>query len=491
MKYINKLTSFFLIFAVLFVACEEEETLIITQPDAVFELQQPGISNVVLNFGLANNAAFTISWNDPVTGSSSYDIEMAITDDFAAAQILGTSTTDSFTTSVSDLNMAVNSANPNNFTDIPVYVRVNAGGQMSNSILFLVTAYPEEPAIITSPSANDAFVLDLSNASDVAMNAIWEDLGLTGGGSTAYSLEGDLAGAGFANAVLFGAASNTTSVEVLTSDLNAAVLGLGVAPGTAGDIELRLVSETTNANGNVLTRTSDTVTISVTPYSVEFPYLYLVGASTAAGWDNNNNNPAVFRSQNTPNSYYFTGYFTQNGFKILEQTGEWNPQWGDRNGNLGTTNASGEPGTFDVPSDGYYTMTIASLAEGASYTIDAYDASGATTFNSIGLIGQAIGGWGDGDEIQLIQRDPVNNPHLWYAENVNFTNNDPDGGDQFLIRPNGVWDGGAWRYTGSQELFGQANLAGGGDNLRLYAPSGTYDFWFNDLDGSYVVIPTN
>lgn len=484
MKYINKLSSFFLIFAVLFVACEEEETLIITQPDAAFELQQPGISNILLNFGLQDNAAFTVTWNDDVTGSSSYDIEMAITNDFASSQILGTSTTSSYTTSVADLNMAVNSANPENFTDVPVFIRVNAGGQMSNTVLFLVTAYPEQPAEITSPAVGEVFNLDIADADADAMVVEWEDLGLSGNGSISYALEADLTGANFANAALVGSASNTTTLNVNTGDLNAIVLGLGVAADTATDIDLRLVAETTNSNGNVLTRISEPITISVSAYSADFPYLYLVGASTVAGWDNNNNNPAVFRSQSEPNSYNFTGFFTQSGFKILEQTGAWNPQWGDRNGNLGTTNASGEPGVFDVPSDGYYTMTMASLTEGAAYTIEPFDASSAPTYNRIGLIGQAIGGWGDADEIDLIQRDPINNPHLWFAQGVNFTN-----GDEFLIRPNDDWNNGVWRYTGSEELFGTANFADGGDNFPHNAPTGTYDFWFNDLDGSYVIIP--
>ncbi len=122
------------------------------------------------------------------------------------------------------------------------------------------------------------------------------------------------------------------------------------------------------------------------------------------------------------------------------------------------------------------------MAEGGSFTFVSFDASTATTYNKIGLIGQAIGGWGDADEIDLTQ-DP-NNPHLWYALGVNFTQ-----GEEFLIRPNDDWNNGVWRYTGSSELFGQANLAGGGDNFPHSESTGAYDFWFNDLDGSYVMIP--
>ena len=489
MKYINNLSCLLFIFALLFVSCETEETLEIIEPEAVFELQEPGISNILLNFGLQNNAAFTVSWNDEVTGSSSYDIEMAITNDFANPIALGNSNTNSFTVSVAELNMAINMANPSNFTDIPVYLRVNAGTQMSNTILFLVTAYAENPATITSPSSGDMFVLELANASNTAMNVSWDDLGLTGDGSIDYRLEADVSGGDFSGATLVGTVSNTNMLEVITEDLNAVALGLGITPGTAADIDLRLVSETTNTNGNVFTRISDIITINVTPYSVEFPYLYFVGDATTPGWNNNNNNTAVFRSQDTPNSYFYTGYFNAGAFKLLEVKGQWQPQWGDNGGNLGVNPGGGsDPGTFNVAAAGYYTLTINSLVADGSYSFVSYDASSAPTYTTMGLIGDATpNGWDGSNDTNFTQ--DTNNPHLWYINGVTLTN-----GGQFLIRANDVWPGNAgaavWRHTGSSELFGTANLDnGGGDNFPFNEPTGTYDVWFNDLDGSYVIIP--
>lgn len=486
MKMYNKINRLLIVFALLFFTCENEETLIITQPDAAFELQEPGISSINLNFGLPTNPALTLTWNDDVTGSSSYDVEMALTDAFDAPVLLGNSTGSSFSINVMDFNMAINSAGPENFTDQPVYLRVKAGSAVSNTVLVLVDAYPIDPATITSPSQDDAFVLDIASQDLVLFSFTWEDAALTTADNVDYTVEAALAGTDFATTIPVGAVSNANSLDVTHSDLNGVAIGLGIAPETAADIDLRIVSVTTNSSGNSYERVSDTITINVTPYNVAFPYIYLVGASTAAGWSNNNINPAVFRSQTTPNSYEFTGYFQPGGFKILENVGAWQPQWGTNDGStLGVNPGDGsDPGIFDVPSAGYYTMSIPSLTEGASYTITAYDASAAPTYNSIGLIGQAIGGWGDADEIELIQRDPVNNPHLWYATDVAFTN-----GEEFLIRPNDDWNNGVWRYTGSDELFGQANLAGSGDNFPFTAPTGNYDVWFNDLDGSYVIIP--
>ena len=99
----------------------------------------------------------------------------------------------------------------------------------------------------------------------------------------------------------------------------------------------------------------------------------------------------------------------------------------------------------------------------------------------MGIIGEGVGGWGDADEINFI-KDP-NNPHLWYSLAVNFTND-----KEFLIRADDDWSD-AWRYTGSKELYGKALLTESGDNFKFTAPTGSYNVWFNDLDGSYVIIP--
>ena len=138
-----------------------------------------------------------------------------------------------------------------------------------------------------------------------------------------------------------------------------------------------------------------------------------------------------------------------------------------------------DPGTFNVATAGYYKYNFTTVGESGSFTVAPYDASAAPTYTTMGIIGQAIGGWGDGDEINFTQ-DP-NNPHLWYSLAVNFTN-----GEEFLIRANDNWDDAVFRYTGSTELYGTASLDG--NNFPFTEATGSYDVWFNDLDGSYVII---
>ena len=488
MKYLRKLSYVILAFTLVFAACDDDAILTITPPEAKFELQQPAISNVFLNFALPDNAALTLGWNDDVTGSGSYGVEMALEDTFASPVALGTTDANSFSVSVNDLNNAIRNAGAMNFVDVAVYVRITAGSAVSNTVLFIVTTFPTDAAEITSPAMGDAFVLSLSMADDNAMNVNWTDAILDSslGADVEYTVEGATAGSSFASPTPLGVVSNGNTLALTHAELNAAVLGLGFMIDTAADLDIRIIARYNNANGDTLERISATTTVSVTAYNAAFPYLYFVGDATTAGWNNNNNNAAIFRSQDTPNSYFFTGYFSSGGFKLLEMKGSWHPQWGDRNGTgtLGVSNPDGsnEAGTFGISTAGYYTVTYATMAEGAAYTITPYDASTAPTYNRIGLIGAAIGGWGDGDEIDMVQ--DANDPHLWYANGVSFEN-----GQEFLIRPNDDWNNGLWRYTGSSELYGTSNFATGGNNFPFNAPTGTYDVWFSDLDGSYVIIP--
>ena len=68
--YLKKLSFVFLALTLLFGACDDDESITITSPEAAFVLQQPGISNIFLNFGLPTNPALNVTWKDDLTGSS-------------------------------------------------------------------------------------------------------------------------------------------------------------------------------------------------------------------------------------------------------------------------------------------------------------------------------------------------------------------------------------------------------------------------------------
>ncbi|MGV3695675.1 SusE domain-containing protein [Flavobacterium sp.] len=486
-NHINRISSILLL-SLMFVfnSCGEDDNLKITSPDAEFKLTEPEINSVFLNFGLPQNPALTVVWKDDLTGSSNYTVEMSLDGDFTNVTTLGSTSNKEFTISVEDLNQAIREAGVQNFKDISIFLRINSGGTLSNSVLYFVTTYPTNPPVITGPASGSAFVLSISNSGDTALTVNWTDIVLNSDLDidVDYTVEAALGGTNFASPVALGTLSNLTTLSVTHANLNSVALGIGLTAGTAGNVDLRVKAMNTNESMDVLTRTSNLLTISVTPYNVSFPNLYLVGDATTPGWNNNNNNTPVFRNQNIPNNYVYTGYFNSGAFKLLETRGQWQPQWGTNDGSTLAVNPGGgsDPGTFNVATAGYYTYSFTTTGQGGSFTVTPYTGSTSTTYSTMGIIGAAIGGWGDADEINFTQ--DANNPHLWYALGVNFTS-----GNEFLIRANDAWSS-VWRYNGSsQNLYGNSVLASGGNNFPFNGASGSYDVWFNDLDGSYILLP--
>lgn len=479
--YIKKISSVLLLSLLFFFnSCEDEQSLVITSPDAEFILQDPAINSVFLNFGLPQNPALTVTWNDDITGSSNYTVEMALDENFTNVMPLGNTSANELTVSVEDLNAAIHEAGAMNFKDISIYVRINAGSVLSNTVLFFVTTYPTDAPVITSPTNGNSYVLSISNSGDTALTVNWTDVVLNSDLDIVvnYTVEAAISGTNFASPVSLGSVTDLASFSSTHGDFNAVALGIGLVPGVAGNMDLRLKATNTNQSGDVLTRTSDAVTIAVTPYSVSFPNLYLVGNATTPDWNNNNNNTPVFRNQNVPNNYIYTGYFNAGAFKLLEVKGQWQPQWGTNDGStLAVNTGSGsDPGTFNVATAGYYTYNFTTVGESGSFTVTAYDASAATTYTTMAIIGDATpNGWG-GDT--FMTQDP-NNPHLWFINGVTLSAN-------FMkFRANSDW-GNNWGDNGSSELYG-TGLFNAPNNIPIPS-AGVYDIWFNDLDSRYIFI---
>ncbi len=206
--------------------------------------------------------------------------------------------------------------------------------------------------------------------------------------------------------------------------------------------------------------------------------LYLVGDATAPGWDNNNNNNPLFRHADNENMYTYRGYFSPDatnpeGFKLLEVLGQWQPQWGvgANAGEVGVNDGTGsDPSAFAIAADGYYEFTLD--AENMTYTLDEYDASSATSYTTIGIIGDSTpGGWdADTDMIQSSF-----DPHIWYINGVELN----DGAMKF--RSDNDW---AVNWGSDTEISG----FGVQEGADIPVTSGTYDIWFNDLDGGYIFI---
>lgn len=266
---INKLSYLLLSFVLILGACDVEDSLTITTPDPEFTLDTPGISNVFLNFSLPDNPAFTISWQDEISGGSDYTVEMATDTEFTTPISLGNTTNSNFSMTVSDFNQAINNAGITTFRDVAIYMRVKTDNLTSNNILLLVTTYPVNAPSITGVSDGDSFVLSVANNDVVALTMGWNDpiLDSSLNVDVEYVVEADLAGSDFANAVEVTKVKNTNSISLTNIQLNRVALEAGIPVDTAGDLEMRVRAVITDTNTNeVLERITSKVTINVTTY---------------------------------------------------------------------------------------------------------------------------------------------------------------------------------------------------------------------------------
>ncbi|RRO26149.1 SusF/SusE family outer membrane protein [Flavobacteriaceae bacterium 14752] len=255
-------------------------------------------------------------------------------------------------------------------------------------------------------------------------------------------------------------------------------------PNDAGEMFFRVVGNLgTNEADNSPNSISDVQIVFVRLLSndgggdVPLIDLFLVGNATAAGWDNNNNNTPIIRDPENPDVYTFTGKFSgnPNEFKLLEERGAWQPQWGLDNGVFSSSDDLGfDPGSFVVSgSEGYYSLTV-NTADGTSEFIP-FDETGSTTFATIGIIGSATTGDDTGWSADMDMTQSSFDPHLWYMTGLELF----DGEAKF--RADNDW---AVNWGSNTELTGFASQ----DGPNIPVAAGTYDVWFNDLSETYVFV---
>ncbi|MGC4129813.1 MAG: SusF/SusE family outer membrane protein [Bergeyella sp.] len=465
MKNIVKFLFIGLLIPLFFTSCEDENYRDWTTPEPSFTLYDTTLGTNVLYESMADNP-FTLAWDNSLSASGGYSVVFSATEDFASKVELGTSTTNSYTTSVGDLNTALLQAGWTPYTAQTVYIRIEtAGGSIvSNAISFTVTPYPAEGPVITAPTAGSSIVLDNTLPEDVAATVTWNDYSGYGV-SVEYLVE--VAAAGSSAFFPLGTVSNTYNFEVTHSVFNTAVLKTGAQIDVPNDIDIR-VTAISESTGGTIQKQSEVVTIKVTPYE-SFVQLFLIGSATAAGWDNNATNINMYpllNSHSNSNSYTFTGYFSAGAFKIVKTKGSWGVQYG-AGSSAGTLSTSG--GDISVAAAGYYQLSIDTAA--LTYTLVPVSAPTAS-YSTIGIIGSATpNGWSSSTAMTQSTFDS----HIWMLENTALT----DG--EMKFRANDSWD---INWGSGDENFGTGTQ--GGANIPVSA--GVYDIYFNDNTGDYVFV---
>jgi hypothetical protein len=346
-------------------------------------------------------------------------------------------------------------------------VSCNADAVDERPILNAVLA-PE----ITAPATGKEFILKADDASEEAAKFTWSAAEYSTAVVIKYTLLIDKKGGDFTAAKTLATTSNITEASVFVKDLNQAAIDLGGPTDVASLYDIKIAS---NVSGGFVQMGKGLITISVTPYVGKVDYnfndWYLVGDATVAGWDNNKGNQILFRSAANSNEYTFTGFFKAGVFKTIKNLGSWAPMYGDGGTTLAYrgTESDPDPASFVIAADGYYTFTMD--VQKLTYKLETYDASAAKSYATVGIVGSSTaGGW---DASTAMVKSSFNG-HVW-SLGVTSLN---DG--ELKFRANDNWDvswGGKTPFSGVST----------GDNTPV--SKSKYVIYFNDLDGSYLMIP--
>lgn len=354
-----------------------------------------------------------------------------------------------------------------------------------DDVVFIAQPDPEGISFVNSFNSN--YVLTAATATNVAERFVWNTVDFDIPTNITYELQGS-PDADFENFDVLGATSeNNLAVTVRQLMTLAEDAGLDNDPNTdasnTGMLHFRVRAYAGTDGSNGLSETSNVTSITVLlPETGEeeevFKNFFMVGDATAAGWNPNNNNTPLFRDGENTDVYHFTGRFAGGagveGFKLLEVLGAWQPQWGIDGNNLSNSEIlGGDPSAFPVTADAYYTFTMDIDAMTYSFVpFDGTRESGVDTYASIGVIGSATAdGWDADQDMTKSTFDP----HIWYVKGIELV----DG--EMKFRLDNDW---ALNWGGNTAMSGITTV----DGPNIPVTAGTYDVWFNDLTGRYLLI---
>lgn len=445
MKNIFKYLLIALVSAFVITACDRSADRDWTTPEPSFTLYNTTLGAAVLYPTMENNP-FILKWDNSKTTGGTYSVVISNREDFTTKVELGTSTSNTFTTTIGELNTAMLQAGLSPYSSQNAYIRVETGAEVSNAISFMVTPYPSAAPVITAPTAGTKIVLDGTNPDGVAAKVAWTDYNY--GTDVVYTVE--IAPKGSTNFAVLGTVNNLKQLSVSNLVMDQAVLKVGGLANVAADYDLRVTAATTSAGGT-LKSTSAVVTVNVTPYQLE-SYIYAPGGYQ--GWNPATANTLVSSVSNNIYIGYINFPAAGTEFKFT-QARNWDTNWGD-DGADGTL----EPGGANLksPGAGYYKITVDLNTK--TYTMVPY---------AIGIVG-AYNGWGATPDTVM----------TWDDAQRKFVTTLALPAGEFKFRINGSWD----------ENYGDSNKDGvldnGGDNLSV-AAAGTYTITYDPFAMTYSI----
>ena len=355
---------------------------------------------------------------------------------------------------------------------IAVLVLVLFNSCEDDTELFTIAGTPTAP-VLAELSITD-IELDAINVNNPALTLNWTEADYGQQASVNYAVQFS-SDQSFTNAVTSTSVTGNNTVTLNVNELNSAAGNAGLNPFVWSPLYIRVVSSLGTQTSNE--ESSNVVSVNVYPFfNYPFNDYYLVGDGTAPGWNNNNNNPAIFRDPSNPNVFNFTGYFNAGHFKLLEVKGLWQPQWGTNDGTSIEVNdgTGSDPERFPsaggagITAAGTYSFTIDFGTN--SYSFAAYNDPAVLTTSSLTIQGSAVAA-----PTAMTQSGFDSN--IFYINSVRLI----PGQVEFSTDTSAVWGG-------TTEFSGTATNGGGAINVPV---EDDYDVWFNALTGQYILIPLN
>jgi len=327
--------------------------------------------NVVPTVADSNKAVLTLTWSDPKYATDSTHRKFVIEID-SAGKNFARATTKTVMTSLStsftgrELNTILMNYGYSLGTPVKLDVRVtssyanNNEKLSSNIVKVAVTPYSDPSKLATEKIT----VTGTSATSTSHSNTFTWTPSFPGyTGVVSYVVQYDSAGKNFANPKQiagYGGASVYTA-DVNQGDMNTTGLASGIAVGAAGKVDYRV--KATTASGAIAY--SNTVSVSMTPFSPVPANLFIVGDATPGGW----NNPVPVPSQQFTETSL--GIFQLNGIQLtggksylfLPVNGDWGRKFGgtgpNNSNNVNGDALKGEGSDMKAPAaTGTYTITV-------------------------------------------------------------------------------------------------------------------------------------
>ena len=341
-----------------------------------------------------------------------------------------------------------------------------------------VVLQPGNGPVHVTVNTDVPLVCSAENAKDTAFVITWEAADYGKDISSSYTLQIDVVGNNFAAPQEVVVGNNVFSKPLTSDNLNSIMHKLGQAIDVATDLEVRVMAKpmVLGSSEPVLPILYSQTAVKVNVTSYAMAPLHLIGSMFGVYfvdpnvWDIANYRYVMFRDDALATDEY-TGFIR--GFSDVTWAGQFKfINDGDLNtytmyGKKDANTLSLTGGNFELPQDGYYTITASTSK--MTYSIKEYDVSAAPVYATIQLSGSGVA-----STVTLVQA--YYDPHIWIADDITLTT-----GELTFLSGLNSW---------STKTFPYGKGTVDGEDIKV-TKAGKYYVKFNDLTGHYVFYQKN